>query len=603
MHSTVEVSAREIVLFWNFKIIGTVSRPNNSSSRNTTLMPAKNRNRCVRYGDYISISADVYGGGGYLAANDIPTAALRILSNVNSAQQLKFDRNYRDNAYPDTFFSACIFKIDEGVGYDASGQYVRYGSTVRLILVSTQEYVLSTLTKSNSISRGPSLIELRPISKVGGTSSNTNFVVLPSYNIKTEGEIVCYDDLIQLQDVFGNYVLLDANTSSVLTSTKYRSSFRFANFLPVADYNDSDIKNSNHKGSIKAGDVIRLFHKQDQMFLLANVRPTDILTDEIKKEYQNRDPKTDGNLHSVHIEERIKSMNHLIELKQSRRNDCMYHTTANHAGAHAQNDYIPERIDIVPAVAVAAAWSTKVAQHVFQFWMIELVEVNHIKKDLHGLISTSTPIRLRHVITDAYLAYDKQSNNVCTAFHIHSPSNAREIQSRFETRFRLQIGQNRSGDAPTTEAAVVDGSVVSLCLVDQDVIIATLTPEEEEARRALTSALPEDDTEDGSDIRGRGTDLDALSVALSVSPSSDDDPPFPSEEAAAQALRRSNLCVREARYVDKDMFLLSVVRASERLMLQRAMERQYAALFQLNEWKRKTGALSRYVLPRCWEER
>ena len=86
---------------------------------------------------------------------------------------------------------------------------------------------------------------------------------VPKYNIRSEGERVLYHDLIILTDFFGRDLFaFRMNKISFSPNNKESTAFRLVPFVA----HEADISKS-----LKGGDIIQLFHKEESSLLSVKV--------------------------------------------------------------------------------------------------------------------------------------------------------------------------------------------------------------------------------------------------------------------------------------------------------------------------------------------
>ncbi len=156
---------------------------------------------------------------------------------------------------PPECFSANIFQVAYGVGFEAPGEPVHYGSQIKLILVSTEEFI-----RSNSQNDSLELISRQDQERI---SKECNFKLKSSYNVRSEGEFVYFRDLLYFVDFIGRS-LYSAGPNHLKLSNQYKqkSGFRILPFLSHREVSDK---------SLKGGDIFQIYHKVDHCFLMAGM--------------------------------------------------------------------------------------------------------------------------------------------------------------------------------------------------------------------------------------------------------------------------------------------------------------------------------------------
>ena len=246
------------------------------------------------YGDYILLETPIFddGTGGLLGLEEIEHSTSRLsviptreFTHVEEGRRLRrkakhahkdesisvftkkrylgispiyFDE--KDNrttiSLPSECFNANIFQIAHSVGFEAPGEPVHYGSQIKLVLVSTQEYLRA--------SNNSDMIEFVSKSTFEHNSSKEyNFKVKPRYNIRGEGELVLFRDLIVLSDYAGREVYTAGSNQIKLTiNSSQNSGFRIVQFTSYSIIAEK---------CLKGGDVLQIYHKVDQCFLNVNM--------------------------------------------------------------------------------------------------------------------------------------------------------------------------------------------------------------------------------------------------------------------------------------------------------------------------------------------
>jgi hypothetical protein len=136
----------------------------------------------VRHGDLVTLQLKLKGN---------PTSSDSIADKYIGFSNIFYDKetpqlsaiNSAENTFPGEFYTACIFQIDQGVGFDAPGEIVRYGSSIRLALRHTGQYLDSCLGESI----GESFLRFTKCPK-GARPRTFNFTLKSYYKIKNEGE-------------------------------------------------------------------------------------------------------------------------------------------------------------------------------------------------------------------------------------------------------------------------------------------------------------------------------------------------------------------------------------------------------------------------------
>jgi hypothetical protein len=154
---------------------------------------------------------------------------------------------------PTDCFSANIFQIAYGVGFEAPGEPVHYGSQIKLILVSTEEFI-----RSNGQNDAVELVSKQDQER---NSKECNFKIKSSHNVRSEGDYVYFRDLLHFVDFIGrNLYSAGSNHLKLSNQYKQKSGFRM---LPYLSYRDVAEK------TLKGGDIFQIYHKVEHCFLMA----------------------------------------------------------------------------------------------------------------------------------------------------------------------------------------------------------------------------------------------------------------------------------------------------------------------------------------------
>ena len=325
-------------------------------------------NKSLRYGDLVYITVDRRNSSspGYFSADNIAAAASRLCSDDNFSN-LKVIFSTEGRHYPTDFFSSCIFRIDEGVGYEAAGEKVRYGASIRLILQRSNEYMVSMRNYTSIATLSDRVIALKEFKAQSRQFVNTNFVVRQSFKNRSEGELVYYEDLIHLVDVHGDFLSSDKlgnKEQALITHPRNKLSFRICPYLSF-----DEIK----EGTLKAGDVIRLYHRQDDAYL------TSLITEEKHCHSEKK----------VYVNCLGDAIDKLLLTRDFRR---------------SADEGIRPSCDVNVKIGMKNSHRSRVGFcDISQMWSVELADPMK-PPDSNGVVCRFTSVRLKHVVTGVYLA-------------------------------------------------------------------------------------------------------------------------------------------------------------------------------------------------------
>ena len=308
-----------------------------------------------------------------LASDDIESSARR-LSQDNSSSHIRIIPSRQVGKSPKNstnFYSCCIFKIDTGVGYESAGEPVRYGSTIRLILRKTEEYIVSVASQFQTLGKeSSSVLELHDLKDSIPTNAS-NFTVLPSYKTKSEGEIIYYRDLIVLHDIHGKFLHADLRSerdSHVTASSTFRTFFRVLSFLSAED---------TYHGYLKAGDLLRFYHRHGDSYL--SVTPNELLSNIYTEIDYDPEKDYDDNNNNNNNNNNKAEKKTIINKKK-----------------------LIEKNTLTNASSISLLLSS-------QFLIIELIDSDTFP---YGIISWDSKFRLFHPITGSYLAVDDDDSSI-----------------------------------------------------------------------------------------------------------------------------------------------------------------------------------------------
>lgn len=244
----------------------------------------------LRYGDFIIIEVDGIEGcekGGILGSEDVKHSSERFAA-INRQQLLSskctpmqaeatFNKDDEDSSIieprylgvsavqevnglhhpPRHFFQQNIFQVAHGVGFEAPGQSVHYGTQIRLRLVSTGEYL--------HVNRQADMLELIPDAVQSKLHlKECNFKISPRYQVRNDGDYVYYKDLVTLSDVVGRQVFCTSSSSILMSvNANQKSGLRLTSYLA------HDIA---LRSIINGGSTLQLYHKDESCFVVANHR-------------------------------------------------------------------------------------------------------------------------------------------------------------------------------------------------------------------------------------------------------------------------------------------------------------------------------------------
>ncbi|RYH29397.1 hypothetical protein EON65_08620 [archaeon] len=155
---------------------------------------------------------------------------------------------------PDHFFMQNVFQIAYGVGFEAPGQFVRYGSHIRLVLKSTKEFLHAN--------RQSDLLELTSSRSEVTHLKECTFKIFPRYQVRTDGEYVYYKDLIVLQDLLGRDVYCtSAKTVTLNSNPQQKTGFKLVKFLSY------ELATNPY---LTGGSTVQLYHKEESCFIIAS---------------------------------------------------------------------------------------------------------------------------------------------------------------------------------------------------------------------------------------------------------------------------------------------------------------------------------------------
>jgi hypothetical protein len=154
---------------------------------------------------------------------------------------------------PSNFFLNSIFGIVAGVGFEAEGEPVYYGSQVKLALTSTREYLFAGFEQIDFMRKEE--FEKHRLKEC-------NFKIRPRHGVRSDGEKVFYNDLIVLVDYKGRELLPLSKSKIVLrTNVQHNHGLRIGLYLSSHDISPT---------AVEAGDVVQLFHKVGSSYLVAS---------------------------------------------------------------------------------------------------------------------------------------------------------------------------------------------------------------------------------------------------------------------------------------------------------------------------------------------
>lgn len=219
----------------------------------------------LSYGDFIAFEAKGIEGcahGGFLGSEDVNAATNRMMS--TDSNELIVHKHDHDHAAaelrpmnisptqshhtpPIDFFTANIFQVIAGFGFEAAGEPVRYGSQIKLRLKATGE-VLTARGDSNLLQ----LINNIDYEKT--SNKECNFRIKTRFDTRAEGEVVYFHDLITLSDYINRSVYCTSSTRVIMVR---QPSFQVTGFYLSLYGLHREVAGK----ALIGGDVLQLYHR------------------------------------------------------------------------------------------------------------------------------------------------------------------------------------------------------------------------------------------------------------------------------------------------------------------------------------------------------
>jgi hypothetical protein len=332
----------------------------------------------LRHGDVVVIECDG------------PTDWEGVLSSdPRSGQELEvvYTRKGSSLEHPD-FLSKCVFRVDSSRGEEAPGQPVNFGNPVRLQLLRTRQLLTSTTIPSKNAKRSFRL----GLNK--SKSKECYITLLPHLKIRSEGEMVYYGEPTGMKDSNGRFICaLDSQIDSlarnvavggvtgvtssfpapsVVVSSEQRYPWRFRRFMAY---------DASLEACVKAGDLVRLFHMEEEAFVVGHVVDDDLRNKDSFKITQEKNEKLEA-IYSRTFVDVDKT------LKDPKRMFVGLRESASKRKARSKH-------------SIKSIW-----------------EVHNEQDSFGGPITFGQHVRLRHFSTGAFLAIRRDFNGVSCAMAI-----------------------------------------------------------------------------------------------------------------------------------------------------------------------------------------
>ncbi|RWS03738.1 inositol 1:4:5-trisphosphate receptor type 3-like protein, partial [Dinothrombium tinctorium] len=154
----------------------------------------------------------------------------------------------------------CEKKRNQAENANAVGKRVRYGNVVQLLHLSSNRYLTVNKRLPAAVQKDSTKVYFDPTGNNGSW-----FQIMPFYKIRSYGDLVSASDRIILQSVSTGHplhastsVLPDFPTCREVNSNSHSTSWKLSLFLSYQE---------NIEGVLKGGDIIRLFHAEQEKYL------------------------------------------------------------------------------------------------------------------------------------------------------------------------------------------------------------------------------------------------------------------------------------------------------------------------------------------------
>jgi hypothetical protein len=258
----------------------------------------------LRHGDLVTLSN--MSGQGYLASKGDEDRTNKAGSDLCVLPMLDGGKTF-----PSDFQNRCVFQVDfEEVGDEAAGSQVVYGANgngMRLIHMQTQRWV----TAMGNTSADPSMFLAQLSKQEKANKQQAKFFAMPRYKMRSEGELVYFEDILVLQSrrfkgqnlVYTKKSEADPGESGagVFMNAAAKYGWRIKAFSAY----DNALKMA-----LKGGDMVRLFHREMEGLLQCNLDDLSI------RERENRGGEAVNEIvERLQVED--KSAVHTVSLKLS----------------------------------------------------------------------------------------------------------------------------------------------------------------------------------------------------------------------------------------------------------------------------------------------
>ncbi|KAK3095082.1 hypothetical protein FSP39_010070, partial [Pinctada imbricata] len=152
----------------------------------------------------------------------------------------------------------------------SQGKKVLYGQTIQLRHVFTNKYIHISTTNTSVIEGNNMAVELLEENAI-----HAQFKVMPRYKVKAEGDIVQIDDQVVLESIRSpgsflhvskkHIILHDVFLTILCFSHELNLSVQPSGFTVYRKYKPSN----NDSDFVKAGDIVRFFHKEMEAYMVA----------------------------------------------------------------------------------------------------------------------------------------------------------------------------------------------------------------------------------------------------------------------------------------------------------------------------------------------